>query len=298
MTRLDDILAERPEADLVVRGFLFTEGPVWDAARHRLSFSDIPADRMYDWSPADGLTVSRAPSGKSNGLTRDLQGRLIACQHARRRIVRIEADGSETVLADAFDNARLNSPNDVVVRSDGSVYFTDPPYGLNPVFGTEGEMELPFAGLFRIGADGALDPVCTTITPNGLAFSPDETLLYVADTELGALFVFDVLAGGDLSAPRLFARVAPGTAAPDGVKVDRAGRVYTTGPGGIWIFEPSGRQVGVIGVPELPANLAWGGSDWRHLYITARTSLYRIGLAVAGMPPARAAVASLEMPAS
>lgn len=296
MTRLDDILTGRPEADLAVRGFLFTEGPVWDAARHRLTFSDIPADRMYEWSPADGLAVARAPSGKSNGMTRDLEGRLIACQHARRRVVRIEDDGSETVLADAFDGARLNSPNDVVVRSDGSVYFTDPPYGLNPVFGTEGEMELPFCGLFRLGVDGALDAVCTAITPNGLAFSPDEALLYVADTEIGALFVFDVLAGGDLSSPRLFARIAPGTAAPDGVKVDREGRVYTTGPGGVWIFEPSGRQVGVIAVPELPANLAWGGSDWRDLYVTARTSLYRVRLAVAGVPPA--AAASFEMPAS
>jgi len=296
MTRLDDILTGRPEADLAVRGFLFTEGPVWDAARHCLSFSDIPADRIYQWSPAGGLAVARAPSGKSNGMTRDLEGRLVVCQHARRRVVRIERDGSETVLADAFDGARLNSPNDVVMRADGSVYFTDPPYGLNAVFGAEGEMELPFAGLFRIGVDGALEALCTTITPNGLAFSPDETLLYVADTELGALFAFDVLGGGDLSPPRLFARVAPGMAAPDGVKVDREGRVYTTGPGGIWIFEPSGRQVGIIGVPELPANLAWGGSEWRDLYITARTSLYHVRLAVAGIPPARAA-AGLEVPA-
>lgn len=295
MASLDDILTGRPEAELVARGFVFTEGPVWDVAHSRLSFSDIPADRIYSWSPVDGLAVSHAPSGKSNGLTRDLKGRLIACQHAKRRVVRIEDDGSETVLADSFNSARLNSPNDVVVRSDGSVYFTDPPYGLNPVFGVEGEMELPFTGVFRLGVDGDLAPVCTTITPNGLAFSPDETLLYVADTELGAVFVLDVLPAGDLSPPRLFARVTGGVAAPDGVKVDRAGRVYVTGRGGVWIFDPSGRHVGTIHVPELPANIGWGGSNWQDLYITARTSLYRIALAVAGAPPVREAIADHEI---
>lgn len=285
MASLRDILAATPpQVELVADGFMFTEGPVWDSVSSGLLFSDIPADRILYWSLATGLAVSRAPSGKSNGLTCDLQGNLIVCQHAGRRVVRIEDDGSETVLADSFDNKRLNSPNDVVVRSDGAIYFTDPPYGLNPFFGSAGEMELPFCGIFRIGAAGDLAVVCTEITPNGLAFSPDETLLYVADTELNSVFVFDVLSGGDLSSPRLFARVA-GAAAPDGIKVDRQGRVYVTGEGGVWVFDCNGARIGIIPVPELPANIAWGGSEWRDLYITARTSVYRISLAVEGMPP-------------
>lgn len=281
---IDNILLSDSAVERLGTGFIFTEGPVWSARDGYLLFSDIPGDAITRWTPADGFSVFRSPSGKSNGMTRDRDGRLIVCEHYNRRVTRTGHDGSVTAIASHFRGRKLNSPNDVVVKSDGSIYFTDPPYGLNPVFGIAAHRELPFAGVYRVPPDGGdIALVVDDSTPNGLAFSPDETLLYVADTEAAHIRVFDVNDDGTVSGGRIFADIAGHPHAPDGMKLDREGQIYVTGPGGVWVLDPSGRRLGTIPVPELPANLAWGDDDWKTLYITAQTSLYRVRLRTAGI---------------
>lgn len=285
MGAMSNIVADDAPVERIGSGFFFTEGPVWNAADGCLHFSDIPANVIHQWRPDGGMSVFRTPSGKSNGLTRDREGRLIVCEHAGRRVSRIEADGSTTAIASHYRGRRLNSPNDVVVKSDGYVYFTDPPYGLNPTFGVAEQPELDFAGVYRAAPDGNDVAVMTDdCTPNGLAFSPDEKRLYVADTEANQVLVYDVDASGGLSGGRAFAQIPGSHLAPDGIKVDRDGRVFVTGAGGVWVFGPDGSRIGVIPVPELPANLAWGDADWGTLYITARSSVYRVRTKTAGVP--------------
>jgi sugar lactone lactonase YvrE len=283
---LREVVPEGAAWEQLATGFQFTEGPLWDPRTESVFFSDIPADTIYRWSPREGATLFRRPSGKANGHTWDRQGRLITCEHAGRRLSRTEADGSVTALAERYQGKRLNSPNDVVVRSDGAIYFTDPPYGLTAQFGQPAEQELPFHGVFL------LSPGATELTPllddgerpNGLAFSPDETKLYLADTPRHELRVFDVRPDGTLAGGRLFARTDPneGDGRPDGVKVDEAGRVYVAGPGGIWVFDPAGSALGILKTPERAANLNWGDADRRTLYVTATSSLYRVRLRVPG----------------
>jgi|SRR5208337_500320 len=277
-----------PEGSRIERlatGFWFTEGPVWNKKGGYLLFSDIPAGRILKWTPEDGISDFRFPSGKSNGLTLDGKGRLIACEHANRRVSRTEQDGAVIALASTYEGKKLNSPNDVVVKSDGSVYFTDPPYGLNPVFGTPEEQELPFSGVYRVSPNGnGLTLLIADMVPNGLAFSPDESLLYVADTERNHIRVFDVTANGTTRNGRIFALISGEPLAPDGIKVDSEGNVYVTGKGGVWVLNPEGRRMGVIPVPQLPSNLAWGDEDLKTLYITARSSVYRVRLNIAGIP--------------
>ena len=279
-----DILAEGSEVERLGGGFMFTEGPVWDAQGGYLLFSDIPGNRILKWSPRDGISDFRVPSGKSNGLTRDRRGRLIACEHANRRVSRTEEDGSVVTIASHFKGKKLNSPNDVVVKSDGSIYFTDPPYGLNLMFGTMEEQELPFYGVYRVPADGG-EPnlLIRDSVPNGLAFSPDESLLYVADTERNHVRVFDVNDDGKTSNGRIFAEIYGDPMAPDGMKVDLNGNVYVTGRGGIWVLDSAGKRLGIIRVPQLPSNLAWGDRDRRTLYITAGSSVYRVRLNATGV---------------
>ena len=287
----DEIAAER-----LATGFWFTEGPVWDGARGRLLFSDIPGDVITAWTPGGGVASFRAPSGKSNGLTLDREGRLIACEHANRRVSRTEHDGSVVTLASHYEGRKLNSPNDVVVKSDGSIYFTDPPYGLSSMFGVAEEQQLPFCGVYRMAPDGRdLTLLVVDAVPNGLAFSPDESLLYVADTEQNHVLAFDVDGGGGLGNGRVFAEIA-GSPCPDGLKVDREGRLYVTGSGGIWVLDPGGARLGIIPIPELPANLAWGDDDWSTLYITARTSVYRARLQTSGIPLHRRDAAGGQAP--
>ena len=259
----------------IARGFRFTEGPTWFAQGPYLLFSDIPANRIVKLAPNEQVSTFRYPSGHANGLTHDLQGRLIACEHGTRQVTRTERDGSITTLAHTYRSRKLNSPNDVVVKSDGSIYFTDPPYGIELH-----QQEQPIQGVYRLSPDGTqLTVVAVDFEkPNGLAFSPDETKLYIDDSSPRRhIRVFDVRPDGTLANGRVFHAMnihKPGS--PDGMKVDTEGRVFCTGPGGVWVIDPTGTHLGTIVVPEQPANCAWGSDDLRSLYITARTSVYRI----------------------
>jgi sugar lactone lactonase YvrE len=278
------LIPEGTVIEQLAGGFDFTEGPVW--CGDHLLFSDIPRNRIICWqiSPhGPEVTTFRTPSGNSNGLTLDRSGRLIACEHSTRRVTRTEIDGTITVLADSYQGKRLNSPNDVVVRADGSIYFTDPPYGLAQM--TAGK-ELLFNGVYRLAPDGALLLLADDFDrPNGLAFSPDEQILYVNDTARGHIRTFDVSTEGDISHGRVLIEMKgeePG--APDGMKVDQQGNIYCTGPGGFWIIDQGGKCLAQVKPPELPANFAWGDADWQSLYMTCRTGLYRIRVKVPGVP--------------
>jgi gluconolactonase len=278
-----DVVPENAELGHIATGFSFTEGPIW--CGNHLLFSDIPKNRIVKYQMlAQGpeVTTFRSPSGNSNGLTLDSTGRLVACEHGTRRVTRAETDGTIKVLADRYQGLRLNSPNDIVVRSDGSIYFTDPPYGLK-----DGKKwkELPFNGVYRIACSGEVVLLAEDFDrPNGLAFSPDETILYVDDTVRKHIRAFDVNPEGELSNGRIFAELkAEEPGAPDGMKVDTQGNVYCTGPGGVWIIDPAMNCLGRILMPEVPANLAWGDADWKTMYITARSSVYKIRMNIPGI---------------
>lgn len=269
----------------VASGFRFTEGPVWHHPAKHLLFSDIPASTIYQLSPDGHCSAFRNPSGHSNGLTFDLEGRLIACELGNRRVTRTELNGDVTVLADAFEGRRFNGPNDVVVRKDGSIYFTDPFYkkvsGVTPF-----EQEQPFQGVYKIspGSREILPLVSDFDKPNGLAFSPDETLLYIDDSSSRRhIRVFHVLPDGHLTNGRVFHDMRTQEKGnPDGMKLDREGNLYCTGPGGVWVLNRHGQHLGSIVTPEQPSNCAWGADDFRTLYITARTSIYSIRVKTPG----------------
>jgi len=278
------ILAGDPEQ--IATGFEFTEGPVWHPDGY-LIFSDILASRTYKWMPDGTVTIWREPSGFSNGLTLDHERRLIACEHGGRRVSRVAADGAVVTLADSYGGKRLNSPNDAVVKSDGTIYFTDPPYGLTPPYGPSvQEREQPCNGLYRITPAGVLELLIDDFDrPNGLAFSADEAILYVDDSPRRHVRAFDVRPDGTLANSRVLADMDhPQPGSPDGMKLDVEGHLYVTGATGVWVFEPDGTCLGVIVTPERPANCAWGDADRQTLYITARTSLYRVRTTVPGLP--------------
>lgn len=274
---ISDILGGEPE--LVATGFEFTEGPVWYPDGY-LFLSDIPAHRIFKLRPDGTSEVFREPSGGANGLTFDRQARLIACEYHSRRVSRTESDGNVSVLADSYRGKRLNSPNDVVVKSDGSIYFTDPFYG----FPADQERELDFQGVYRIAADGTVTLLVDDFSvPNGLAFSPDESILYIDDSRHQHVRAFDVLSDGSLANGHVLIDMrADARGAADGMKVDIAGNLYVTGAGGTWIISPTGEHLGTIVTPELPANCAFGGPDYKTLFIAARTSIYSIQLIIAG----------------
>jgi gluconolactonase len=281
------IIPEKVTVEQVATGFGFTEGPIW--CGDYLLFSDIPQNRIIRWrmySDGPEVTTYRRPSGNSNGLTLDRSGRLIVCESSTRRITRTEVDGSVSVLAERYKGKRINSPNDVVVRSDGSIYFTDP-FTLFSFGKPVPPQELSFNGVYRIAPDGELVLVVDDFqTPNGLCFSPDESALYINDTMRRHIRAFDVNPDGSVSNGRMFFEMqSPERGAPDGMKVDQQGNVYCTGPGGFWIIEPGGKCLGRISLPEMPANFGWGDSDWKTLYITARTSIYRLRLNIPGVAP-------------
>ena len=284
----------------VADGFQFLEGPVWVRDGGYLLFSDPNANTIYSWSPDAGVAVFKAKSGYtgadiadyaqpgSNGLTLDREGRLTINEHGNRRVTRLEKNGVLTVLADRYQGKRLNSPNDLVYRSDGSLYFTDPPFGL-PRVHEDPRKELAYSGVFR-WADGRLQLLSTDLTgPNGIAFSPDERFLYVTNWDVSRKVVmrYEVAPDGNLANGQVFFDMtgAPGEEALDGLKVDQRGNLYLSGPGGLWIISPDAKPLGMIKTAELPANFAWGDADGRTLYMTARSSLYRIRLAIPGIRP-------------
>jgi gluconolactonase len=281
------LVAEDAPVERLCTGFLFVEGPIWNPQESCLYFSDMPGDVRRRWSARDGVAEIRRPSNKCNGMTYDRAGNLYVCEHATSRLVREAPSGEREILASHWQGSELNSPNDVVLRSDGSVYFSDPTYGRMPVFGVERRAALGFQGVFRIAPDGTLSCEADDFgQPNGLCFSPDEKLLYVDDSAHAHIRVFDVAADGALSASRIFASgigdAAPGSPLVDGMKCDAHGNLYVTGPGGFWVFDPAGHHLGKILMPELAANLNWGGPGWDELYCACSTSIYRLRMKTRG----------------
>jgi gluconolactonase len=281
------LIASGSQLELVKSGFLFTEGPVWSATEQCLIFSDIPGNEMWRWSEADGFSSFRKPSNMANGNAFDHQGRLITCEHATNRLTRVEADGSTTVLAQEFEGAALNSPNDVIVDRDGAIYFTDPTYGRSPGFGVPRAVDLSFRGLYRLSVDGNVELLAKDFEqPNGLCFSRDGSVLYVNDTERAHIRSFSVSEDRKLTGGDVWAEVSGvGDGGPDGMKLDEGGNVWCTGPGGLHVFDSSGSKLGVVDVPEQIGNFAWGGPELRTLFVCASTGLYRIETEVAGYVP-------------
>jgi len=292
---LASLVPESATIEKLVGGLGFAEGPVW--VHGALLFSDIPGNAIHRLSSGQD-SVFRTPIYEradfkpgfhigSNGLTVDRQGRLIICEHGNRRVTRLEANGQLTVLADRYEGKRLNSPNDAVVKSDGSIYFTDPPYGL-PAQDKDPGKELTFSGVYRL-ADGKLQLLTSELTrPNGLGFSPDEKYLYVANSDPArrVWMRYEVKPDGSLGTGTVFYDLAsvPERGIPDGLKLDAAGNLFGTGPAGVWVISPAGKALGRIEPPEVPANVAWG-EDGKTLYMTARTSVYRIRLNAVGSLP-------------
>ena len=313
--RLDNIVPAGAKIEKVADGFKWTEGPIWIHSGYLL-FAEIPSNRIMKWAPGGGVTLFLHPSGYtgkapfkgpepgSNGMTLDSSGRLTVAGHARRNVYRLEslAKGAQiTVLAEKYQGKRLNSPNDLVYRSDGSLYFTDPPYGLPTQSDSDPGKELPFNGVYRIpnatthpaGAppdDSKLQLLIKDLTrPNGIAFSPDQKYLYVAvsDPDHKVWMRYEVQPDGSVTNGKVFfdATSSKEEGLPDGMKVDQQGNIYSAGPGGVWIISPAGRHLGTIKLPEKVANCNWGDADGKTLYITASSSVYRIRLKIPGVRP-------------
>ena len=290
-SELDRIVAPGQDIEELGRGYSVAEGPVWHMEGGYLLFSDVMNSRTMKWAPGQGISVFREPTDNANGLTRDPQGRLVACEYGARRVTRRDHDGSITVVANSYQGKRLNHPNDVVVKSDGSIYFTDPG-------APDPELDLDFCGVYRVSPDlGAITLLVRDfLLPNGLTFSPDESILYINDTRRfppvgsyrGPIRAFDVDRNGALvlTSDRVFCEMrgeSPG--APDGMKVDVEGNVYCTGPGGLWVLDPSGKHLGTILMgAQQTTNCAWGGDDWKTLYITTMETMARIQLKIPGIP--------------
>ena len=297
---IDKIVPKGAKLEKVLGALGFTEGPVWDRPGGFLLFSDVPNNAVMKYTP--GATAAEPfrkpvfegsfPKGAqigSNGLALDPQGRLVADEHANRRVTRREKVGTIVVLADRYEGKRLNSPNDVVVRNNGDIYFTDPPGYLRsypPELPDKPQVDLDFNGVYRISAAGKLELLTKDIPfPNGIALSPDEKKLYVGNSRPEKYWmVYDIKADGGIANGRKFADVTnePGPGSPDGMKVDRRGNVYATALTGIQIFSPDGKRLGAITTPEIASNCAWGDADGKTLYITARTGLYKIRLNIPG----------------
>ena len=286
---LDKIISSTEPIQELASGFGGTmgpaEGPLWWKEGGYLLFNDIHNNKRMKYTPGRGVTVDLEPSNSANGLTRDPKGRLVSCEHETRRVTRRELDGSLTVIANSFQGRRLNRPNDVIVKSDGSYYFTDPHHTITPE-----QWDLTFPGVYRVTPDlGTMTLVTDSLlAPNGLAFSADEKLMYINDSRRGHIRAFEMLPNGLLAkhTDRVFADLRgsePGV--PDGMKVDSAGNVYCGGAGGLWILDPQGKKLGRI-VHGHPAttNIAFGGDDWKTLYFTSRTHLGAVNVKIPGIP--------------
>jgi gluconolactonase len=298
--KMDAIVGQNPKIFKLAEGFKFTEGPIWVNNGAYLLFSDPNSNIIYKYTSDGQLSVFREPSGYSgadiaeygqpgsNGLTLDREGRLTINEHGNHRVTRIEKDGTETVLADSYQGKRLNSPNDLVYRSDGTLYFTDPPFGL-PKFFDDPRKELPFSGVYSIHK-GKLQLISKDLTgPNGIAFSPDQKYLYVGnwDENKKVVMRYEANADGTLSNGKVFFDMtsAPGEDALDGIKVDQEGNLYVSGPGGLWVISPEGKHLGTIIAPKHIYNMAWGDEDGKTLYLCARGTLYRMKLNIPGVRP-------------
>ncbi len=273
-------------------GFTFTEGPIWHPLERHLLFSDMPADVRRRWTPDGRIEEVMRPSNKGNGMTYDADLNLLVCEHATSSVARFRPDGRREVLASHFEGKELNSPNDICVKSDGSIYFTDPTYGRMPHFGVERPLQQGFQGVYMLppGHRPGDEPVLVSdrymfTQPNGLCFSPCERFMWVNDTEQANIRMFDVAPDGRLTNARIFAsgiRDALRPGVPDGMKADREGNVWVTAPGGVWVYSFDGIKLGEIAVPELVANLHWGGDDWSRLFLCASTGLYALETKTAG----------------
>jgi gluconolactonase len=301
--RVDALVPRNAVIEKLADGFAWSEGPLWDTRAGQLLFSDVPNNVVHKWKEGEGLGVFLRPSGYtgsepftgrepgSNGLTFDAQGRLTLCMHGDRRIARLDAQGRFTTIADRWEGKRFNSPNDLVFKSNGDLYFTDPPYGRPKTFDDPGR-EIPFTGVYRVAKDGAVTLLTKElVAPNGIAFSPDEKTLYVAQSDgtRPIIMAFPVKADGTLDAGRelvngLAEQKAGKPGAFDGLKVDDAGHLFATGPGGVWIVAPDGTVLGVIEMNQPTANVGWG-NDGSTLYITSNKELYRVKTTTRGRMP-------------
>ncbi len=290
---LERIVFPDQDVEVLGTGYAVGEGPLWWREDQSLLFSEVRGDRRWKWSADEGVTLVQEPTNNANGLTRDPQGRLVMCEGGARRVTRVEEDGTLTVVADSYHGRPLNRPNDVAVKSDGSIYFTDPG-------GPAPDTDLDFAGVYRVSPDLSKINLLARdyVLPNGLAFSPDESILYVNDSQglfvdnqdmfrsIGNIDAFDVRPNGMLSNRRVFCELrGDRSGIPDGMKVDVEGNVYCTGPGGVWIMDAAGQHLGTILTEvEHTTNLAWGGDDWRTLFITTFETLARVQLKIPGLP--------------
>ena len=282
-----DLVEADAELERIGSGFTFTEGPLWtNRDGGSLLFSDMPGDTRRRWSKAGGVEVMAHPSNKGNGLSWDLEGRLLICEHSTSSLIRIEPDGSRTTLASHWEGKELNSPNDVVVASDGSIVFTDPPYGRWPGFGVEREQELDFQGVYRITPDGELQLLVEDFQkPNGLCFSQDEKTLWINDTDGGHVRRFSVSSDGSLTGGEVIYQMegfSLETGIPDGQKLDEAGNIWVSGPGGLHVLTGDGQLLGRILTPENVGNQAWGGEDWKTLFICTSSTVHTLRTTVAG----------------
>lgn len=282
-----ELIDENATPTPIGSGFEFTEGPVWNPKGQFLCFSDIPGSVRRKWDPQGGVVEVKRPTHKGNGQTYDVDLNLLVCEHETSRVVRIAPDGTQGIVADGFEGKQLNSPNDIIVHSDGSIWFSDPTYGRLAGFGLERDPELGFRGVYRVPPEGGPSELMVDRTtfdqPNGLTFSPCERFLYVNDTVQANIRRYDVGRKGILSNEHLFASdiCDPDLAGvPDGLKCDARGNVWCTAPGGIWIYSPEGTLLGKIAIPENCANFHWGGSDWRTLFCAASTSVYTLPVLV------------------
>jgi len=285
---LQRLVDRNPPLDRIAYGLTFGEGPVWDRRNKQLYWVDIIGSTIWKWIPGTGREVVLRPSGHANGMTFDQQGRLVAAGWSNRTIWRFENDGAIVTIAERYQGKKFNSPNDIVVKSDGSIYWTDSPGGLiiPGMVAEDTQRYLDVQGVFRLSADGKEVSLVIEdcVYPNGIAFSPDEKLLYVNDSRLGLIRAFDVLPDGSVGASRLFHKLAgadPGVA--DGMKVDVEGNVYCTGPGGVHVIDPQGRLLGRLKIPGHSTNMAWGDDDSRSLYVTTYNSVYRTRVKIPGI---------------
>jgi gluconolactonase len=294
MTELHDLIDPGAEQVQLGSGYEFTEGPSWSVAEQALIFSDIPADIRYRWTEGDAAPVAYVtPNAKGNGMIHERGGTYLVCESNTGAVSRFTGDGGREVVASRFEGKELNSPNDIITAADGTIYFTDPNYGRwNDWIGLKREAELDFQGVFRCAPDGSglelIAPRDEFEQPNGLCFSPDESILYVNDSPRSQIKAFDIAADGSVGPSRSFfediGTGQTGGGTPDGMKCDEHGNLWASGPGGIWVIDPDGNHLGTVPSPEFPGNLCWGGADLKTLFVCSSTTVFAVRTKVASAP--------------